>query len=225
MNSKRSKSDNKRIYYPLFLDITDKQCFVIGGGKVAERKVAMLLESGANVTVISPTATKVLKELARLGKITFFKRAFAPNDIDGAALVFTCTNSPEINKAIKASAALRHIPVNVADNPKLCDFIVPSIIRKDDIMIAISTGAQLPLVSKQLRRKLESVLTDDYLHYVRILSTVRGHVLKTIQNKAERERIMKKIAGLAVQEVIENGAEPLLKMVRQDRNKTVGSRG
>ncbi len=222
VNSAPSKS-GKRTYYPLFLDITDKQCLVIGGGKVAERKVAMLLESGANVTVISPRATKSLQELARLKKVTFIKRTCTQKDVTDAALVFTCTNNTRVNKEVKRSAALRKIPVNVADDPRLCDFIVPSIVRKDDIIIAISTSARLPFASKQLREKLETLLTDDYLDYVRILSQVRGHVLKATQNKSERERIMKKIARMTAQEIVAKGVGPLLKMVKQNR-KAVSTR-
>ena len=120
-----SKSDNKRVYYPVFLDITDKRCLVIGGGKVAERKVAMLLQFNAHVIVVSPVMTKTLLKLGKEGKIEYFQRTYTAKDLDNTALVFACTDNNAINNKIKKEAARKNIPVNVVDNPDHVRFYRP----------------------------------------------------------------------------------------------------
>ena len=219
MNSKHLKSDNKGTYYPLFLDINDRNCVVIGGGKVAERKVELLLQSGARVTLISPKASRKLKVLHEQRKIKYIQRACTPDDIKDAALIFTCTDNAVVNKMVKSEAGKRKIPVNVVDNPTLCDFIVPSIIRKGDIIIAISTSGKLPLLSKQLRKKLEELLTDEYIEYARVLAEVRDYFLKKIKDKHQREKIMKYVATLGLHEVIATGSQELIKTAQKYRRK------
>ena len=205
MNSVHLKSDIKRSYYPLFLDITDKQCLVLGGGKVAERKVAILLQFNARVMVVSPFVTKALLKLHRENKIECFQRVYTAEDLNGAALIFACTDDNAINKKIKKDAIQKNIPVNVVDNPDLCDFIVPSIVKKGDLTIAISTSGTLPLLSKKLREKIEETITDDYLEYLQIVGEFRKHLLKTVKEGQKRSTIMKKIERMDIQEVVTAG--------------------
>ncbi len=205
MNSVHLKSDNKRSYYPLFLDITDKQCLVLGGGKVAERKVAVLLQFNARVIVVSPFITKALLKLHRENRIECFQRVYTAEDLHDAALIFACTDNGAINKRIKKDAARNNIPVNVVDNPDLCDFIVPSIVKKGDLVIAISTSGTLPLLSKKLREKIEDTITDDYLEYLHIVGEFRKHLLKTVKEARKRNMIMKKIERMDIQEVVATG--------------------
>ena len=206
-----SKSDNKHNYYPVFLDITNKRCLVIGGGKVAERKVIMLLQFNAHVTVVSPAIIKALIKLGETGKIRYFERTYTVKDLDNAALVFACTDNSATNNKIKKEAARRNIPVNVADSPYLCDFIVPSIIKKGDLTIAVSTSGELPLLSKKLRQKIEEVVTDDYLEYLRIIGEFRTHLLKTVKEARKRAVIMKNIGKMDTQEVIATGLAKIKK--------------
>lgn len=209
MNSAHLKSDNKHSYYPLFLDITDKQCLVLGGGKVAERKVAMLLQFNARVTVVSPFITKALLKLHRENKIECFQRVYSGEDLHNAALIFACTDNSAINKRIKKDAAQNNIPVNVVDNPDLCDFIVPSIVKKGDLVIAISTSGTLPLLSKKIREKIEDTITDDYLEYLHIVGEFRKYLLKTVKEARKRSMIMKKIERMDIQEVVATGLSQL----------------
>lgn len=206
-----SKSDRKRVYYPAFLDITAKRCLVVGGGKVAERKVAMLLQFNAHVTVVGPVITRTLLKLDNERKIEYFQRTYTAKDLDNTALVFACTNNSIINNKIKTEAARKKIPVNVVDDPDLCDFIVPSIIRKGDLTIAISTSGELPLLSKKLRQKIEEVVTDDYLEYLHIIGEFRKHLMKTVKDARKRGLIMKDIAKMDMQEVIATGLAKIKK--------------
>ena len=206
-----SKSDRKRVYYPAFLDITAKRCLVVGGGKVAERKVAMLLQFNAHVTVVGPVITKTLLKLDNESKIEYFQRTYRAKDLDNTALVFACTDNSAINNKIKTEAARKKIPVNVVDNPDLCDFIVPSIIRKGDLTIAISTSGELPLLSKKLRQKIEELVTDDYLQYLHIIGEFRKHLMKTVKEARKRGLIMKDIAKMDMQEVIATGLAKIKK--------------
>lgn len=206
-----SKSDRKRVYYPAFLDITAKRCLVVGGGKVAERKVAMLLQFNAHVTVVGPVITRTLLKLDNESKIEYFQRTYRAKDLDNTALVFACTDNSAINNKIKTEAARKKIPVNVVDNPDLCDFIVPSIIRKGDLTIAISTSGELPLLSKKLRQKIEELVTDDYLEYLHIIGEFRKHLMKTVKEARKRGLIMKDIAKMDIQEVIATGLAKIKK--------------
>jgi len=205
VNSMFSKSGKKHTYYPVFLDIQDKQCLVVGGGKVAERKVEMLLQFNARVTVVSPTMTKALSKLGETDKIKFFRRNYRAKDLENTALVFACTDKNAVNNKIKKDAILKNIPVNVADSPDLCDFIVPSIIRKDGLTIAISTSGELPLLSKKLRQKIEEIVTDDYLEYLYIVGEFRTYLLKTVKEAHKRAAIMKAVAKMGMEDVIKTG--------------------
>jgi precorrin-2 dehydrogenase/sirohydrochlorin ferrochelatase len=206
-----SKSDSKRAYYPVFLDITNKKCLVIGGGKVAERKVEMLLQFKAHVVVVGPVMTRALLKLGKECKIEYFQRTYTVKDLDNTALVFACTDNSAINNKIKKEAARKNIPVNVVDTPDLCDFIVPSIIRKGDLTIAISTSGELPLLSKKLRQKIEEIVTDDYLEYLHIMGGFRKHLMKTVKETRKRGLIMKDIAKMDIQEVIATGLSKIKK--------------
>jgi len=207
------KSDSKRAYYPVFLDITDKKCLVIGGGKVAERKVAMLLQFNAHIVVVGPVMTKTLLKLGDEGKIEYFQRTYTAKDLDNTALVFACTDNSAINIKIKKEAVRKNIPVNVVDTPDLCDFIVPSIIRKGDLTIAVSTSGELPLLSKKLRQKIEETVTDDYLEYLHIMGKFRKDLMKRVKEARKRALIMQNLAKMDIQEVIATGLAELKKRV------------
>ena len=171
----------------------------------------MLLQFNARVIVVGPVMTKALLKLGETGKIEYFQRTYTAKDLDNAALVFACTDNNTINIKIKKEAARKNIPVNVADSPDVCDFIVPSIIRKGDLTIAISTSGELPLLSKKLRQKIEEVVTDDYLEYLHIMGDLRKHLMKTVKEAHKRGTIMKNIGKMDTQEVIAAGLAKIKK--------------
>jgi precorrin-2 dehydrogenase / sirohydrochlorin ferrochelatase len=207
------KSDNKRVYYPVFLDITDKKCLVVGGGKVAERKVTLLLQFNIHVIVVSPVMTKALLKLGEESKIEYSQRTYTAKDLDNIALVFACTDNNAINNKIRKEAAHKNIPVNVVDSPDMCDFIVPSIVKKGDLMIAISTSGELPLLSKKLRQKIEEVVTDDYLEYLHIMGEFRRSLMKSVKEGRRRAMIMEDIGKMDIREVIATGLSEIKKRV------------
>ena len=127
-------------YYPMMVDLTGRRCLVVGGGRVAERKVALLIECGASVEVVSPATTPKLAALASTGAIRLAQRAVRSTDLPGAFLVFVATDDPEINRAVAAKAHEAGGLVNVADAPESCGFLVPSVVRRGDLTISISTG-------------------------------------------------------------------------------------
>ena len=216
MSLKPSRSRTKRIYYPLFLDITDKECLVLGGGEVAIRKVSMLLDSNAGVTVVSPVIGKELAELGDEGKITLKQRQYKTEDLRNTALVFACTDNKAVNKRVKEEAAARHIPVNVVDDPGQCDFVVPSVIRKGNLTVAVSTSGELPLLSKKIREKIEETITDEYLEYLHIVGQFRKHLIQHVKDGKKRRAIMQAIGTMEIGEVISGGLARIKKLFPGD---------
>lgn len=206
MNSKRSRLPiNEKVYYPIFLDISKKPCLVVGGGKVAERKVRILLKFNGSIKVVSPRISSPLRELAEKGRIDLLLKEYEANDLNGIVLVFAATNFENINLRIRDDASERNILVNVVDNPSLCDFIVPSIVKKDPIMIAISTSGVLPSLSKKLRKDIAERITRDYILYARIMGRFRKLLIMKVQDKKFRQSIMKKIAKTDIRDINDMG--------------------
>jgi precorrin-2 dehydrogenase/sirohydrochlorin ferrochelatase len=142
-------------YYPVFLVLRERPCLIIGGGEVAERKTLSLLEAGADVTVVSPTLSPKLAELARTQKVRHLPRTFEEHDLAGIFLVIAATDSPEINASVARLCRKKHVLVNVAAPPEESSFIVPSVVERGDLVIAISTSGDSPGLSKRIRRELE----------------------------------------------------------------------
>lgn len=212
-----SRSSVKNIYYPLFLDIARKPCIVLGGGKVAERKVKMLLKFDAKVKVIGPDVTNTLRLLAQKGKIDISRRQYRVTDLRNASLVFAATDNEKTNNKIKDDARRMNVPVNVVDNPDLCDFIVPSIIKKGIIVIAISTSGVLPLLSKKLRQEIDSIVTKDHIRYTDTIGKFRRFIITHIEDKKARREMMKKIDKMSVEELNGLGLKEIKRMFLQSR--------
>jgi len=210
-----SKSSVKNGYYPLLLDIAQKPCIVLGGGKVAERKVKMLLKFDAMVKLISPDVTNALRLLAQEGKINIVRRGYRTTDLRNVSLIFAATDNKKMNNKIRDDARRRNIPVNVVDNPDLCDFIVPSIIKKGPLVIAISTSGVLPLLSKKLRKEIDSIVTKDYIQYADIVGKFRKYIINSIEDKKTRRDIMKKIGRMSIEDLNNMGLKEIKRMFLQ----------
>jgi len=153
-------------YYPVFLDLTDASVLVIGGGPVAEGKVDGLLAAGATVTVVSPTVTPRLAGWAAAGRIEHLARAYEPGDLARRRLALVATDDPAVSGAVAAEGRARGIWVNAADEPARCDFILPAVIRRGRLVVAVSTGGASPAAARAIREELEGYLTED--HGVRV---------------------------------------------------------
>jgi len=160
-------------YYPIFIELTERRCLVIGGGAVAERKVEELLAVGAHVTVISPTIAEGLRDLLAQGSICHVERAYEEGDLAGCELVFAATDDPEINAAAFREARSRRIWINSADDPAHCDFILPGVIRRGDLAVAVSTGGASPAATRAIREELEDYFTADYARFVQVAGEAR----------------------------------------------------
>jgi len=149
-------------FLPIFLNIKGRPCLVVGGGDVAVRKVTMLREAGGDVTVVSPEFNAELTELAAQGAIRTRQGRFQAEDMGECVLVIAATDDETVNREVAALAEARRIPVNVVDNPPLCSFIVPSMIDRSPVQIAVSTGGASPVLARTLRSRLESLIPSAY---------------------------------------------------------------
>jgi siroheme synthase-like protein len=160
-------------YYPVVLQLTGRRCVVIGGGAVAERKVEGLIEAGANVTVISPALTARLQRLVEDGVIVCERRAYQAGDLVGYQMAFVATENAQINAAVYEEGKRRAVWVNAADDPAHCDFILPSVLRRGALAVAVSTGGKSPALSRSIREGLEGHFSADYGSLVEIAAEVR----------------------------------------------------
>ncbi len=207
-------------YYPIFLNLNGKKAVVVGGGKVAQRKVIALLASGADVTVISPTLTKeLLKSLLR-ERIRHIPRVYRKNDLKGAFLVVAATDSPETNRKVSKDAPAL---VNVVDVPAECNFISPSVVRRGQLLVAISTGGASPSCSRAIRKELQILYGPEFSVYLKFVKKIRAKAMAAIPQKDKRERFLK---SLATQEILEalrrKGVEAVKKTVTEKLEKLVG---
>ena len=192
-------------YFPIFLDIKSKRCVVVGGGAVAERKTATLLKAGADVILISPRLTNSLTSWRDAGQLSHIDRMFDDNDLDGAHLVLAATNDAQTNRRIAELANQQRIPINVADQPELCSFIVPSIIDRSPVVAAISTGGASPVLARLIRTRIESIIPAGYGRLANLCSRFRQRVKETFSNPADRRIFWDRILEGGVAERIFSG--------------------
>jgi len=160
-------------FYPIFLEIADRPCLVVGGGAVAQRKVEGLLAAGAQVTVVSPRLTAGLVVLRQQGRIQHIARGYVPGDLAGFILAIVASDDRAVNDAVAQEARQRGVWVNAVDDPANCDFIMPSVVRRGDLMIAISTGGGSPALARKVREDLEEFLGEGYDLLLDLVAEVR----------------------------------------------------
>jgi len=200
-------------YYPVFLKLKNKVCVVIGGGKVAERKILGLLAVGAKVKVISPDLTPKLKSLYEKGTFIWEERPYRRGDLTGAFLVIAATNDPSVQEEIFKEAEEKNIPCNVVDRPEYCTFIVPSIIKRGDLVIAISTSGASPALARRLRETLEEIFGEEYTLYLNLMRKIREKILKMDISPEEKEEKLQKIAISALPIYLKYGDFDLVKSI------------
>jgi precorrin-2 dehydrogenase/sirohydrochlorin ferrochelatase len=202
-------------YYPVFLNLREKKCIVIGGGEVAERKVLSLLQAHAEVTVISPSLTEELESLRLQNNITHIPREYREGDLDGAFLVIAATSDEEVNRRVFDEAEKRGILVNVVDSPGLCRFIVPSVIRREPLTIAISTSGVSPAIARTLREEIETLLPEALERLLLFIEDTRKEVLKNIHDPQQRREILELIGSPeCINTLREKGFEETKKFIK-----------
>ena len=159
-------------YYPLFLDLRGRRVVVVGSGRVAVQKVAELLPTGAEVVVVAPEVEPALGELAAAGKLIWCRGSYQPGSLAGAFLLLAA-DSPTVNARAARDARRRGVLVNVADDPALCDFIAPAVVRRGKLTVAISTGGSSPAFARYVREQLETAIGEDYGLVLDLVASMR----------------------------------------------------
>ena len=194
-------------YYPIYLQLNDQPCVVIGGGKIAEGKVDGLLAANARVTVISPKLTTHLRAYADAGEITCIPRRYLPGDLKGAFMVICATDQHEINHQVWLEASADHQLVNVVDDTPRCNFIAPSILRQGDLTIAISTAGNAPALAVRLKERLQREIGPQYAHFLRLAGKLRQPLAQHISDFETRKALWYQLVDSNILELLEQGDE------------------
>ncbi|MHB8771744.1 MAG: precorrin-2 dehydrogenase/sirohydrochlorin ferrochelatase family protein [Syntrophales bacterium] len=182
-------------YYPLFLDIVGRRCVVVGGGGVAERKVARLLACGAVVEVVAGSLTPALAALKAEGRIVHSGTEYAEDRLPGAFFVIGATDDGAVNERISRDARQRGILVNIVDDPARCDAILPALCERGELAIAVSTGGRSPALAKKLRTELEEAYGPEYGTLVEILGALREKVIARGGPAAENRKLFEAVVA------------------------------
>ena len=203
-------------YYPASLDLRGRNCLVVGGGVIAERKVESLVECGARVTVVTCEATTGLAALAQGGEIDLWLRSYTSDDLAGKFLVIAATDDPAVQARIGEEAKERGLLVNVVDEPANCTFIVPAVARRGELSIAISTGGRSPALAARIREKLEGLFGPEYEEWVDLLGQLRAPLAALFPDPEERKAAWYRIVDSDCAELIRRGERDLMQKQLDD---------
>jgi precorrin-2 dehydrogenase/sirohydrochlorin ferrochelatase len=192
-------------YYPIFLDIEGRAALIIGGGNVCARKAETMMSYGARVTVVSPEFTEEIEGWARAGSLEIRRKRYDEGDLDGANIVIASTDDQSVNEQIAADCRRRRIPVNVVDVTPLCEFIVPAIVDKGSITIAVSTGGKSPAIARTLKEDLQHLVGPEYTEINDVLGTLRESAKRVLPTDVDRKRFFDAIIALGVLGMLREG--------------------
>lgn len=196
------KGENRMSYYPVFLQLENKIALVVGGGKVAQRKVETLLRYGASIHIVSKVLTDKLKQLIEINKVRLLGEEMREEFLDGAFIVIAATDDKELNSKVSESARKRGLLVNAVDQPADCNFIVPSIVRKGALSIAISTSGMSPALAKKIRKELDGQFGNEYETFLNVMGSLRKEVLAMGLSQEENSRIFHEIVDGGIIEAL-----------------------
>ena len=199
-------------YYPVHLNIQNRNCLVVGGGGVGTRKVTTLLECGGNVTVVSPVVSPQITDLVSSRLIKLRKRSCHTDDLAGMFLVIGATNDERLNRQISKDADRLNTLCNIADRPEVCNFILPSIVHRDDLVITISTSGQSPALAKKLRKTLEYQFGKEYGVFLKLMGAIRKKLLNQSHEPEAHKHLFEKLI-----------AADLIAMIREKNTESINS--
>jgi uroporphyrin-III C-methyltransferase/precorrin-2 dehydrogenase/sirohydrochlorin ferrochelatase len=209
-------------FLPIFANVKNKLCLVVGGGSVGTRKAGVLLQAGAKVRVVAPQIDDELKENANVESI--FER-FDATYLEGVSLIIAATNDREVNKQVSELAQARNIPVNVVDDPELCSFIMPAIMDRSPLMVAFSSGGASPVLTRMMRGKLETVIPQNYSRLAAFAERFRELVKTKVTNPAKRRIFWENaLDGVVAEKVLtgdESSAEAMLQQMLANEDNIV----
>lgn len=181
------------MHFPVNLDITNRLCVVVGGGKVALRKVRALVDCNTQVIVISPEVVVGIADLAEAGQIDLNRKRYAYGDLEGAFLVFSTTDNPAVQEMVSREAKERNILLNSADDPARCDFQVPAKVRRGTLLLTIATGGASPALSRRIRLELEELYGEEYALVTGLFAHVRKVVVAGSRASSENKKLFEKM--------------------------------
>ncbi len=202
--------------YLVNLDIRGRLAVVVGGGKVAVRKVRKLLEGGARVKVVAPAVEAELAHLVSQGRIALEERPYAPGDLSGAFLALACASDEAVNAAVSEEARRLGILVNVADRPALCTFTLPAVVRRGDLTLAVATDGRCPALSRALREELERTFGEEYGALTDLMGRLRLRLLAAGRTYGEVQKALEAVhRGGAAKLLAAGDTEGLRRLVRE----------
>jgi uroporphyrin-III C-methyltransferase/precorrin-2 dehydrogenase/sirohydrochlorin ferrochelatase len=189
-------------YFPIFIDITQKSCLIVGGGDIAYRKINLLLKANAQITCVSPACCDGVIQLAKDNKINLLTKAFEASDVKTQVLIVSATNDTALNMQVSELAKNANIPVNVVDSPDLCSFVMPSIVDRSPIVIAISSAGKAPVLARLIRAKLESTIPNAYGKLATLAGNFRNQVKAKFSHIEDRRYFWEKaFSGVVAEKV------------------------
>ena len=191
-------------YYPMFMDLAGRDCLVVGAGAVAARKARSLLVCGARVTVVGVRPAAAFRSLERRG-VAVRDRRFRASDVGRQALIIAATDDRAVNAAVAAAARRKGIPVNAVDDPEHCSFIVPAVVTRGDLTVAISTGGRSPAAARLVKERISEIIGDEYAALVRLLGAHRGSMKDAVAGQTTRARAWKRMIDAGVLESLRRG--------------------
>lgn len=199
-------ADRRRgTFYPVNLRLCDRRVLIVGGGAVAARKASGLLAAGARVIAVSPAFSPAFRRLARSGRVMCVQRPYAPGDLAGMALVIAATNDAVVNAQVSTDARRAGIFTNVVDAPDAPDFIVPAVLRRGELIVAVSTGGASPGFASHLRRALETLLPKEYTTLLELLRIARARIQRTVPDGVRRRKVMRRLLAADLLATIRTG--------------------
>lgn len=199
-------------YYPVHLDINNRDVLVVGGGGVGTRKVRTLLDCGARVTVVSREVSDKLLALASSGEINLERRSYRSQDLNDMFLVIGATNDMKLNRQISNDAEHLNTLCNIADRPEVCNFILPSIVRRKDLVITISTSGKSPAMAKKLRKALEKQYGEEYGTLLELLGAIRKKLLSQAHEPEAHKPLFEQLIN-----------SDLLEMIRENKTEEINA--
>jgi siroheme synthase-like protein len=192
-------------YYPIYIDIEDHAVLIVGGGIVCTRKAETMMRYGGRVTIVSPEITEEIAAWERDGALTVKLKKYAEADLEGASMVIASTDDQCVNARVARDCRRRRLPVNVVDVTHLCEFIVPAIIEKGSIQIAISTGGKSPALGRTLKEDLQRTIGPEYAEVNDLLGTLRKSAKEVLPTDVDRKRFFDGVIAAGVLDMLRQG--------------------
>ncbi len=195
----------KYAYYPIFIDIENRNVLIVGGGAVCARKAETMMKYGARVTIVSPEVTEEIEAWEKSGRLAVRRKEYEASDLDDASMVIASTDDLCVNARVARDCRKRRIPVNVVDVTHLCEFIVPAVIEQGSIQVAVSTGGKSPALARTLKEDLQKFVGPEYAEINDLLGTLRDSAKSVLPTDRDRKQFFDGILARGVLEMLRSG--------------------